>query len=95
MDQLPMADEEFEPRPTIILPDQLRMRPPEAGGIARLLLKDGREVTVALDMKGMVYGVEVAESTPSHRNPIDFGAGDILDLQVLNQPSAAKGKKFV
>jgi hypothetical protein len=43
----------------------------------------------------MVYGVEVAESTPSCRNPIDFEAGDILDLQVLDPPSTAAGRKFV
>jgi hypothetical protein len=90
-----MADEELEPRPTIVLPDPLRRRLPDGGGLARLLLADGREVTVALDAKGMVYGVEVAESTPSCRNPIDFEAGDILDLQVLDPPSTAAGRKFV
>lgn len=84
---------ELEPRPALRISAQLLPEAPPQGCALKLRLRDGRDVVVAADSTGLVYGVLVREDHDEYRNPIDFSSGDIVSVSQM--PHVAQpGYKF-
>lgn len=75
---------EFEPRPTVYIPQHLQADLPEQGCILRLTLHDGQVIpSVCIDAKGMIYGVLIKAGSDPKPNPINFSASDIATVHLL------------
>jgi hypothetical protein len=77
--------DQWQPRPTLEIPAALLPAPDAQGCVVAVHLRDGRVVKgLAVDSKGLVYGVRVRADVDERPNPIDFTAEDIVKVKRMN-----------